>query len=140
MNINTISSSRDFTGKLSMETVSPASDQKNLDPMTKNLDPMTKAQTVQKSDNDSRLNDNKEKKDDLSLKEKQALVNELNDYMDDLQTNLGFSIHEKLDHQIVIEVKNRKTKELIKQIPSEELINIRVKMEELSGLILDAKA
>ncbi|MDA3791465.1 MAG: flagellar protein FlaG [Desulfobacula sp.] len=73
----------------------------------------------------------------LSVKETEQITIDLNEYMTGLQTNLRFSIYEKLDHQVVVEIKNRETDELIKQIPSEELLELRVKMEELTGLLFD---
>ena len=73
----------------------------------------------------------------LSPEDMKEITEDLNDYMNDLQTNLRFSMYEKLDHQVVVQVKNRATDELIKQIPSEELLELRVKMEELSGLLFD---
>jgi len=65
------------------------------------------------------------------------LADTLNEYMDDLQTDLGFSIHEKLNHQVIVEIKNRNTDELVKQIPAEELVTIKEKMAELTGLLFD---
>ena len=75
----------------------------------------------------------------LSTEDTEQITEDLNGYMNHLQTNLRFSMYEKLDHQVVVEIKNRETDELIKQIPSEELLEIRVKMEELTGLLLDEK-
>ena len=43
----------------------------------------------------------------------------------------------KLNHQVIVEIKNRKTNELVKQIPSEELVTIKEKMAELTGLLFD---
>ncbi len=74
---------------------------------------------------------------ELSPDQARELAEEMNDLMDDLQTSLGFSVHEKLNHQIIVEIKNRETKELIKQIPTEEFLAIKEKMEEFRGLILD---
>ena len=71
------------------------------------------------------------------VEEIKELADSLNEYMDDLQTDLGFSINDKLNHQVIVEIKNRSTNELIKQIPSEELVAIREKMAELTGLLLD---
>jgi flagellar protein FlaG len=65
-----------------------------------------------------------------------AMVDTLNEYMDELQTDLGFSIHDKTN-QVIVSVTNRKTDELIRQIPAEELVTIREKMAELTGLILN---
>lgn len=71
------------------------------------------------------------------IEEVKEIVNELNEYMDDLQTNLGFSIHEELGHQVVVEIKNRQTDEIVRQIPSEALLKIREKMVELTGMFFD---
>jgi flagellar protein FlaG len=65
------------------------------------------------------------------------IADTLNQYMDDLQTDLGFFMHEKLNHQVVVEIKNRNTDELVKQIPAEELVRIKEKMAELTGLLFD---
>lgn len=73
----------------------------------------------------------------LTASDTKKLVDELNEYMNDLQTQLGFSIREDMDHQVVVEIKNRETEELVKQIPSEELLKIREKMEELTGFLFD---
>jgi len=73
----------------------------------------------------------------LSSEEIKDITEDLNDYMSDLQTNLRFSMYEKLNHQVVVQIKNKATDELIKQIPSEELLELRVKMQELSGLLFD---
>jgi len=79
----------------------------------------------------------KDPKEDQKIEKTREMADALNEMMDDLGTNLGFNIHEGKNHQVVIEVKNRKTDELIRQIPSEELLVIRDKMEDLSGLLFD---
>jgi flagellar protein FlaG len=71
--------------------------------------------------------------------EAQQTAELLNEYMDDLQTNLGFSIRKDLNNQIVVQIKNRKTDELIRQIPTEEMVAIKKKMEELTGMLFDEK-
>ena len=76
----------------------------------------------------------------LSAKETKELTEEMNDLMDDLETNLGFSIREGLNRQVVVEIKNRNTNELIRQIPSEELLKIKEKMVEFTGLIFNQEA
>ena len=73
----------------------------------------------------------------LPAEEIKKIADTLNQYMDDLQTDLGFSMHEKLNHQVIVEIKNRSTDELVKQIPAEELVTIREKMLELTGLLFD---
>ncbi len=73
----------------------------------------------------------------LSLEDTKELTVEMNEIMDDLQTSLGFSIREELNHQVVVEITNRDTNEVVKQIPSEELLTIKEKMEEFTGLLFD---
>jgi flagellar protein FlaG len=81
--------------------------------------------------------DGQEQEGSLSVKDAKEITEILNDYMDDLQTNLGFSIREDLGSQVIVEIKNRKTDEMVKQIPSEELLRIMENMKELSGIIFD---
>ncbi|MBA3011061.1 MAG: flagellar protein FlaG [Proteobacteria bacterium] len=80
-----------------------------------------------------------EQKSRFSAEEAKQLAAQMNEIMDDLQTSLGFSIREDLNNQVVVEITDRKTKELIKQIPTEEMLAIKEKMEEFSGLFFDQK-
>ncbi len=81
-----------------------------------------------------------EKKDPaVSAEQAKQLTDELNTYMNDLQTNLGFSFREDLKNQIIVEIKNRQTDDIVKQIPTEELLQIKEKMIELTGLLFDQK-
>lgn len=80
-----------------------------------------------------------EQEREFSAEQAEQLAIQMNEIMDDLQTSLGFSIREDLDHQVVVEITDRKTKELIKQIPTEEMLAIKEKMEEFSGLLFDQK-
>jgi len=101
--------------------------------------------TPQETDNDVKnspqVQNTKEiSKDQNDRKKFEEIASILNEHMDDLQTNLGFSIRDDLNHLVIVEIKNRKTDELVKQIPAEELLMIKEKMEELTGLIFDQKA
>ena len=93
---------------------------------------------LQKTDNKNADN-KKDTEKSISSKMLEKIAEDLNDYMDDLQTDLGFSINKDTDHQVIVEIKNRKTDEVVKQIPSKELLEIKKKMEELTGLIFDHK-
>lgn len=72
-----------------------------------------------------------------SVQNVEQLAKEMNEMMDELHTSLGFSISEKFQHQVIVEIKDRETNELIKQIPSEELLDIKEKMLEFTGLLFD---
>lgn len=134
MNINNISTQAAPPEAVSVTTTfTPSAAQVKSDTV-ENLDKIQKTQTLQ---NQTKAKEQEEKPS--STEEMQELTEELNEYMDDLQTNLGFYVKEDKKHQIIVEIKNRKTDELVKQIPSEELLTIKEKMEELTGLIFDAK-
>lgn len=52
--------------------------------------------------------------------------------------DLSFSVH-KASGQIVVTVINENTGEVIREIPSQELLDIAAKLEETIGLMLDKK-
>lgn len=85
----------------------------------------------------------REKKNEMNLSVQDAkdIAEGMNELMDVLHhTSIGFSIREELNHQVVVEIKDRETNEIIRQIPAEELLAIKKKMEEFTGLIFDQKA
>ncbi len=136
MNINNVNTATGSTGtnKNAIEASIPAPAQVKTE---KQYD-HNKIAGMQKIEN--RNAENKEKEKNISSKILEKIAEDLNDYMDDLQTDLGFTINNKDDeHQVIVEIKNRKTNEVIKQIPSKELLEIKKKMEELTGLIFDHK-
>ncbi len=73
----------------------------------------------------------------FTIEDIEDLPKELNSLMDDLHTSIGFFMHEDLENQVVVEIKDRDTNELIKQIPPEALLKISEKMVELTGLLFD---
>ncbi|MEA1968368.1 MAG: flagellar protein FlaG [Thermodesulfobacteriota bacterium] len=138
MNINNINAQAAPPEAVSVTTTfTPSAAQVKSDTV-ENLDKIQKTQTLQNQTKTKAKAKEQEEKPS-STEEMQELTEELNEYMDDLQTNLGFYVKEDKKHQIIVEIKNRKTDELVKQIPSEELLTIKEKMEELTGLIFDAK-
>jgi flagellar protein FlaG len=70
------------------------------------------------------------------LLEKQ--VDNLNDLMKTNQTSLKFSVHEELGREF-IQVIDKDTEEVIKEIPSEEFLDMVASMLKFAGLIVDEK-
>ena len=104
-------------------------------PVPSSIHPGVKTDTIQPlKSTDSQ---NTSKNSTLSAKEAEQVTADLNEYLNGFQTNLSFSISEKSNHQVIVEIKNKETNELIKQIPSEEILELREKMEELAGLLFD---
>ena len=132
MNINKVT-----TAPTTMETIPlepPISASNKIDAADK-----TKTSTRMSEPNRQADRKKEEQESTFDVKEAKQLATEMNEIMDDLQTSLGFSIREDLGHQVIFEISDRETKQLIKQIPSEEMLAIKEKMEEFSGLLFDQK-
>lgn len=65
---------------------------------------------------------------------------ELNSFINSPQTSMGFIMDEDLSENMVAAIKNKKTDETIRLVPTEEQLKIRKQMTELTGLILDLTA
>jgi flagellar protein FlaG len=65
-------------------------------------------------------------------------VIEVNDFLQNMNRNLSFSVDEDSGESIII-IKDSENEEIIRQIPSEELLVIRKKMDYLVGILFDTK-
>lgn len=72
----------------------------------------------------------------ISREETNEIVKSLYECIDVLQTKLKLSINEN-SNEIIVTVTNQETDEIIKQIPPKELLALREKMAELTGLLFD---
>lgn len=77
---------------------------------------------------------NKERAVSMSREEARAVAESLEEYMEVLKTSIGFSINESTN-KIIVTVTNKDTNEIIRQIPSEEMLALKEKMKELTGII-----
>lgn len=82
--------------------------------------------------------DNK-KEEKVDLESFQGLLDNVNKEMEPYDTELEFSVHEKTK-QVMIKVVNTSTKETIREIPSEKLMDIMANLLEVSGILVDIKA
>jgi hypothetical protein len=55
-------------------------------------------------------------------------------------TGIGFAVDHDNDEQTYVAISDQKTGEVIKQIPTEEVRQLRARISEIVGLLLDAKA
>lgn len=69
----------------------------------------------------------------------QTTVDNLNQYAQSLKRNLQFSVDEESD-RTVIRVVDSETKQVIRQIPSEEMLSIARRTETAVSAILDVQA
>ncbi|SFM42892.1 flagellar protein FlaG [Thermodesulforhabdus norvegica] len=71
---------------------------------------------------------------DMSLEDVKELAEQIENYLKEINVKLSFKIDKKT-HDVVVRVINRETGELIRQIPPDELLKLRQKLEELVGVL-----
>ena len=74
----------------------------------------------------------------LTADEISETVEEMNSFLQEMKRNLSFSVDEDLG-QNVITVKDTENDEVIRQIPSEDLMVLRKKMDDVAGILFDTK-
>jgi flagellar protein FlaG len=101
---------------------------------------------VEKSDgaarnalDEKRLRQEQDKAQRMSRSELQAAVEEVQVRMDQMGTNLQFTMDKEVE-DIVVKVTDKQSGDLIRQIPSEDVVKLRKQLEELSGILFDEKA
>jgi flagellar protein FlaG len=66
-------------------------------------------------------------------------VHDLNSLVQDLQRELRFSLHAE-SGEMVVQVLDGKTEDVIRQIPSEEVLQLRERLEQATGAIFKDRA
>lgn len=87
----------------------------------------------------------KKNKKDENLNDRNASAKEIIDAIENAnkaiigaQTQLEFSIHEGTK-EIMVKVINTDTKEVVREIPSEKILDMVAKMWELAGIMVDER-
>ena len=65
-------------------------------------------------------------------------VDDMNSLLQEMKRNISFSVDEDLGDSLII-VKDSESDEVIRQIPSEELVVLRKKMDDVAGILFDTK-
>ncbi|MCF8076174.1 MAG: flagellar protein FlaG [Desulfotignum sp.] len=76
-----------------------------------------------------------------SAEQVSAMVEDLQASLEMLQqknTQLNFSVHEKTD-RVMVRITDQSTGDVIREIPSEEFLDMAAKLQEMVGLMFDAK-
>lgn len=75
----------------------------------------------------------------LSQEQAVKYVQEVQARFDKMGTNLQFSI-DNSSEDVVVRITDKKSGELIRQFPSEEILQLRTKLNDLVGMLFDGKA
>lgn len=76
-----------------------------------------------------------------SAEQVSAMVDDLQASLEMLQqkhTQLNFSVHEKTD-RVMVRITDQETGDVIREIPSEEFLDMAAKLQEMVGLMFDMK-
>ena len=71
----------------------------------------------------------------LTRQDVEEMVEALENFANTVQTRLNFAIDDGTE-DIVVKILDKETDEVIKQFPAEEILELREKMQDLSGLLL----
>ncbi|GIN64053.1 hypothetical protein J27TS8_40460 [Robertmurraya siralis] len=74
----------------------------------------------------------------LSKEEVEHIVKGMNEFLQPKFTSVVFKLHEELDRYYV-EVIDKETKEVVREIPDKEILDMYAKMTEYLGLFIDKK-
>lgn len=89
-----------------------------------------------------------EKNEDLSKKTEEKdydeklkkSVDKLNKFIDDEGAYAEISTHNKFKYDIMIKIIDKKTKEVIMEVPPKKIIDMVARMCEIAGVVFDKKA
>jgi len=79
------------------------------------------------------------KTDAPKAKDVEAIASEVQIYLKRLNTELRFEVDSK-SKEVIVKIVDPSNDEVIRQIPSEELVAIRERMEDLAGVLYNARS
>lgn len=98
----------------------------------------TVADTANEAMGEKSLQARQQSKEVVSLKEANRRAKEIQSKLDKMGSNLQFVVDEDTE-SIVYKFTSKESGEVVRQIPSEEILELRSKLDDLLGLIFDQK-
>jgi flagellar protein FlaG len=71
--------------------------------------------------------------------ELEGIVKDVKDYLSEMSIKLNFKIRKETG-DVVVQVINEETGEVIRQLPQEDMLKLREKLEDLKGVLFDGKS
>jgi len=78
-------------------------------------------------------------KDQENQQQISSAVKDINNFFQTVQRSLGFTTDEA-SGQLVMQIRDTKTNELIRQIPSEDVLKLAKRLDDLTGVLFKAQA
>lgn len=95
-----------------------------------------------KVENNTNIQDNKNNlidKNSITKESLDKLITEVNDKFKLVNKEFSYDIHEKTN-RVTVKIKDSETGDIIKEIPSEESLDLAAKIMEMVGLLVDEKS
>ncbi|MBU4132197.1 MAG: flagellar protein FlaG [Proteobacteria bacterium] len=73
----------------------------------------------------------------MSTQDVKEILDSFKELSKTIQTKLNFSVS-KENNEIIVKVIDKESNQLIRQFPSEEMLNLQDKMRDMAGFLLDA--
>lgn len=96
-------------------------------------------QSAQTKENDTTSSDNKNRQTQLNEENVNEMTENLNEFAKEMNYGIEFNYYKDLD-RLVLKVVDKETKETIKQMPPEEMLDTLKNLREWIGVFLDKKA
>ncbi len=74
----------------------------------------------------------------VSIEEAKKLAEKIEQYLSEMNVSLSFDIDDKTQ-DVIVKVINKETGKVIRQVPPQELLKLRQKLEELVGVLFNRK-
>lgn len=88
--------------------------------------------------NDLNASSDEKKKKELSKEDVAAMSDALNKFMEQANCDIEFKYCQKLD-RLTMQVVDRKTKEIIKEFPPKQMLDVLIGIKEWVGVLIDKK-
>ncbi|MBU0481846.1 MAG: flagellar protein FlaG [Proteobacteria bacterium] len=82
------------------------------------------------------LHGGQEKEKPMTREELGKAVEVIEEHLAQMGNRLGLSLHKETE-DILVRITDRESGELVKQFPSEEIVKLRQKLDELAGLLFE---
>lgn len=87
---------------------------------------------------DSLQEKSQQQEDDRLEADVRESVENVNEIVNQIKEDLAFKVHDKTG-KLMVQIVDLKTKEIIKEMPPEEMLDLEAKIHEMVGILIDKK-
>ncbi len=106
---------------------------REIAPSTQNKDQMKLGSEL----TENKLKENKLSADELKKKLEED-IEDINNIVETLEESISFKLHDDTN-RLMVQVIDIKSREVVKEMPSEELLDLAAKIHKMVGLLIDEK-